>query len=108
MATTEQFFEHAVVADGASDLFARVFGPEAGHARLVYGVHSLPLGAPVIVDTIFEIERRVVTKKLVPQVACESRSQPSKNKKQCYEKMELSCSFRYVCGRSSDSFSSNL
>jgi len=24
--------------------------------RLVYGVYSLPIGAPVIVDTIFEIE----------------------------------------------------
>jgi enamine deaminase RidA (YjgF/YER057c/UK114 family) len=56
MATTEQFTEHAVVADGASNLFARIFGPEAGHVRLVYGVYSLPIGAPVIVDTIFEIE----------------------------------------------------
>ena len=56
MATTERFFEHAAVADGASDLFAEVFGPEIGHTRLVYGVYSLPIGAPVIVDTIFEIE----------------------------------------------------
>ena len=55
MATTEQFTEHAVVADGASDLFAAIFGREAGHVRLVYGVYSLPIGAPVIVDTIFEI-----------------------------------------------------
>src|SRR5580658_10927957 len=56
MATTERFCEHAVVADGASDLFAQVFGPETGHTRLVYGVYSLPIGAPVIVDTIFELE----------------------------------------------------
>jgi hypothetical protein len=56
IATTEQFTEHALVADGASDLFVQIFGPEAGHARLVYGVQSLPIGAPVIVDTIFEIE----------------------------------------------------
>src|SRR3974390_3230922 len=56
MATTEQFAEHAQVADGASNLFVQVFGPEAGHVRLVYGVQSLPVGAPVIVDTIFEIE----------------------------------------------------
>jgi len=55
MATTEQFTEHALVADGASDLFAQIFGPEAGHARLVYGVQSLPIGTTVIVDTIFEI-----------------------------------------------------
>ena len=56
MATTERFFEHAVVADGASELFAQVFGPETGHTRLVYGICSLPIGAPVIVDSIFEIE----------------------------------------------------
>jgi enamine deaminase RidA (YjgF/YER057c/UK114 family) len=56
MATTEQFTEHAPVADGASNLFAKIFGSEAGHVRLVYGVYSLPIGAPVIVDTVFEIE----------------------------------------------------
>src|SRR6266702_8110087 len=56
MATTEQFTEHASVADGASDLFVQIFGPKAGHTRLVYGVQSLPIGAPVIVETIFEIE----------------------------------------------------
>jgi enamine deaminase RidA (YjgF/YER057c/UK114 family) len=56
MATTEPFAEHASVADGASNLFAQLFGREAGHVRLVYGVQSLPIGAPVIVDTIFEIE----------------------------------------------------
>lgn len=56
--TTDQFAEHAKVADGASDLFVQIFGPEAGHARLVYGVQSMPIGAPVIVDTIFEIEPR--------------------------------------------------
>ena len=56
MTTTERFFEHAVVADGASELFAQVFGVETSHTRLVYGVCSLPIGAPVIVDTIFEIE----------------------------------------------------
>jgi len=56
MATTEQFVEHAPVADGASDLFVQVFGPEAGHVRLVYGVQSLPVGAPLVVDAIFEIE----------------------------------------------------
>lgn len=56
MATTGQFAEHAIVADGASNLFVQIFGPEAGHVRLVYGVQSLPIGAPLIVDAIFEIE----------------------------------------------------
>ena len=55
MATTEQFTEHASVANGASNLFVQIFGPKAGHVRLVYGVQSLPV-APLIVDTVFEIE----------------------------------------------------
>src|SRR5436190_8008909 len=56
IATTEQFTGHATVADGASDIFVQIFGRDAGHVRLVYGVQSLPIGAPVIIDTIFEIE----------------------------------------------------
>ena len=56
MATTEQFTEHAAVADGASDLFVQIFGRDTGHVRLVYGVQSLPIRAPVIVDTLFELE----------------------------------------------------
>ncbi len=56
LATTEQFVDHALVADDASKIFVQIFGPEAGHTRLVYGVQSLPVGAPVIVDCIFEIK----------------------------------------------------
>src|SRR6266446_6487847 len=55
IATTEHFVDHAPVADGASNLFVQVFGPEAGHTRLVYGVQSLPIAAPVIVECVFEI-----------------------------------------------------
>jgi enamine deaminase RidA (YjgF/YER057c/UK114 family) len=61
MATTERFFEHPAVANGASDLFVQIFGLEASHTRLVYGVYSLPIGAPLIVDTIFEIEPAAVS-----------------------------------------------
>jgi enamine deaminase RidA (YjgF/YER057c/UK114 family) len=56
IATTEQFAEHAPVADGASNLFVQFFGREVGHTRVVYGVQSLPIGAPVVVEVIFEIE----------------------------------------------------
>ena len=52
MSTTEQFIEHASVADGASELFVEIFGSEAGHIRLVYGVQSLPIGVALVVDTI--------------------------------------------------------
>lgn len=55
MATTEPFVEHAAVAEGASRLFVQIFGEQAGHVRLVYGVQSLPIGAPVVVETVFEI-----------------------------------------------------
>jgi enamine deaminase RidA (YjgF/YER057c/UK114 family) len=56
LTTTEEFVEHAAVADGASNLFVELFGAEAGHVRVVYGVHSAPVGTPVIVETVFEIE----------------------------------------------------
>jgi enamine deaminase RidA (YjgF/YER057c/UK114 family) len=55
IATTGHFTQHAQVADGASNLFQQIFGPENGHTRLVYGVYSLPVNSPVIVDTIFEL-----------------------------------------------------
>lgn len=54
MVTTPEFAEHAAVGDGASNLFGRLFGPQAGHVRVVYGVQSMPLGAPVMVETVFE------------------------------------------------------
>ena len=56
MVTTGHFVEHAQVADGASNLFAQIFDSQAGHVRVVFGVQSLPLGAPVLVEAIFEIE----------------------------------------------------
>lgn len=54
--TTEGFVERAAVADGASSLFVQLFGAAAGHVRVVYGVASTPVGTPVIVETVFEIE----------------------------------------------------
>ena len=54
--TTEEFVDHAAVADGVSNLFVQLFGAEAGHGRLVYDVYSAPIGAPVMVQTVFEIE----------------------------------------------------
>jgi enamine deaminase RidA (YjgF/YER057c/UK114 family) len=58
--TTEEFVEHAAVADGASNLFVQLFGANEGHVRVVYGVHSTPVGTPVIVETSFEIESAVL------------------------------------------------
>jgi enamine deaminase RidA (YjgF/YER057c/UK114 family) len=55
LVTTEDFSEHAAVADGASNLFVQLFGPQEGHVRVVYGVYSLPVHTPVVVETIFEL-----------------------------------------------------
>ncbi len=40
----------------ASDLLQDVFGKEKNPCRLVYGVASLPLGTPVELEVIFEVE----------------------------------------------------
>jgi enamine deaminase RidA (YjgF/YER057c/UK114 family) len=45
------------VADGASELLQDVFGRSKNPSRLVYGVASLPLGAPVELELIFEVSR---------------------------------------------------
>jgi enamine deaminase RidA (YjgF/YER057c/UK114 family) len=43
------------VADGASELLQDVFGKAKNPSRLVVGVASLPLGAPVALEIIFEV-----------------------------------------------------
>jgi len=44
------------VADAASQLLQDIFGKEKSPCRLVYGVASLPLGTPVELEVIFEVE----------------------------------------------------
>jgi hypothetical protein len=36
--------------------FVQLFGTESGHVRTVYGIQSLPIGTPVMVEVIFEIK----------------------------------------------------
>lgn len=43
------------VVNGASDLFAEVFGDNGAHARSAVGVAELPLDAPVEVEVIVEV-----------------------------------------------------
>lgn len=47
--------DHPRIADGASDLLQTVFGTDRLPVRLVYGVASLPLGAPVELELILEV-----------------------------------------------------
>jgi enamine deaminase RidA (YjgF/YER057c/UK114 family) len=55
VATSGDVREQPKVADGASDLLQNVFGKDKNPSRLVYGVASLPLGAPVELEVIFEV-----------------------------------------------------
>ena len=53
---TPDYTQQPEVANGASDLFAAVFGDAGKHARAAVGVGSLPRGVAVEVDAIFEIK----------------------------------------------------
>lgn len=44
------------VANGASELLMEVFGETGRHARAAVGSIDLPLGAPVEVEFLFEVE----------------------------------------------------
>lgn len=56
LATEPDFFAHPKVADAASELFRDVFGDDKLSVRVVIGVASLPLGMPVEVEVLFEVE----------------------------------------------------
>jgi enamine deaminase RidA (YjgF/YER057c/UK114 family) len=55
VATSGEFRDHPKVADGASELLQDVFGAARNPSRLVYGVASLPLGVPIMLELIFEV-----------------------------------------------------
>lgn len=55
VATSGEVRDQPKVADGASDLLQEVFGENKNPCRSVYGVASLPLGTPVLLDVIFEV-----------------------------------------------------
>ncbi|HEY6774835.1 MAG TPA: RidA family protein [Oxalicibacterium sp.] len=54
--STPAFTEQHLVTNGASELFAEVFGADKGaHARSAFGVAQVPLGACVEIELIAEI-----------------------------------------------------
>jgi enamine deaminase RidA (YjgF/YER057c/UK114 family) len=55
IATVGDFRDQPKVADAASELLQDVLGKAKNPCRLVYGVASLPLGAPVELQVIFEV-----------------------------------------------------
>ena len=56
LATEEDFVAHPKVADAASELLRDVFGNDKLPVRMVLGVASLPLGVPVVLEVLFEVE----------------------------------------------------
>jgi enamine deaminase RidA (YjgF/YER057c/UK114 family) len=55
VATSGDVRDQPKVADAASGLLQDIFGKDKNPSRLVYGVASLPLGAPVELEIIFEV-----------------------------------------------------
>jgi enamine deaminase RidA (YjgF/YER057c/UK114 family) len=56
IATEGNFTQHAKVADGASELLEKIFGTGRLSTRIVLGVASLPLGVPIEVELVLEVD----------------------------------------------------
>jgi enamine deaminase RidA (YjgF/YER057c/UK114 family) len=56
LATEGDFFAQPKVADAASELLCEVFGDDKLPVRTVLGVASLPLGVPVVLEVLLEVE----------------------------------------------------
>lgn len=53
--STTDFTEQHLVTNGASELFAEVFGERGAHARSAFGVAQIPMGACVEIELIAEV-----------------------------------------------------
>jgi enamine deaminase RidA (YjgF/YER057c/UK114 family) len=51
-----EFQDHPKVINGCSDLFVQVLGERGKHARSAVGMGSLPMGIPVEIECIVEVE----------------------------------------------------
>jgi enamine deaminase RidA (YjgF/YER057c/UK114 family) len=54
--STDGFGEHPKVINGFSDLMVEVFGDNGRHARSAVGMADLPVGIPVEIEMILEVE----------------------------------------------------
>jgi enamine deaminase RidA (YjgF/YER057c/UK114 family) len=54
--SAEGFGEHPKVINGCSDLMVEVFGDNGRHARSAVGMADLPVGIPVEIEMILEVE----------------------------------------------------
>jgi enamine deaminase RidA (YjgF/YER057c/UK114 family) len=55
LATEGGFTAHPRIADAASELLRDVFGQNSLPVRMIYGVASLPLGVPVELEVVLEV-----------------------------------------------------
>jgi enamine deaminase RidA (YjgF/YER057c/UK114 family) len=55
VASDPNFEDHSTVANGVSDLMVAIFGDSGKHTRVAMGANTLPLGATVEVEVVFEI-----------------------------------------------------
>ncbi len=53
--SVDSFIDQPKVINGASDLISNIFGNKGKHTRAAVSVNSLPLGAVVEVEGIFEV-----------------------------------------------------
>ena len=54
--STDNFFDQPKIINPASETLSSVFGDNGKHARAAVSTNSLPLGAAVEIDAIFEVE----------------------------------------------------
>jgi len=54
--STPTFTEQHLVANGASELFGKLFGESGTHARSAFGVAQVPLGSCVEIELIAEVQ----------------------------------------------------
>ncbi len=54
--STDDFIDQPKVINGASEIISSVFGEIGNHTRAAVSVNSLPLGAAVEIDAIFELK----------------------------------------------------
>jgi enamine deaminase RidA (YjgF/YER057c/UK114 family) len=55
VASTPEFSEQHLVANGASNLLVAVLGDKGRHARVAFGAAALPLGAAIEIEAMVEI-----------------------------------------------------
>ena len=56
LATSGDFYNQPIIGDAASELLLDAFGEGKTSVRSVLGVASLPLGAPVMLEVMFEVD----------------------------------------------------